>query len=393
MLKNIQQPHSRAWLRSHPRSFSTAQVRVSELTTPHRKVGKRDGVFTIRADTSVAAAAMHLAQHGLTFAMVSDERGGRTLGMVSERDFLRFAAESSGTREAAGQPVWEWMTAWERMPCVTLDTPVDTCLNMIRHRTWRQLPVLDYWGNLHSVLDARDVVTWVLDQRHREQAEQAARLDPLLLSEDGGAGWAGRSVLEVLGEKRRNTISPSAGVGPGTWRNQLDDYLQRKAQRHTVPLHGSVKEAAQQMLSERLAFLVVLEPTAEVWLTRRLTQQKRKVAGTLTERTFLHFASELGAGTRTLDVTTCDRLDFDFAFPKTMNAEESTGAPSLSDMMTPLERMLHVSLADDAAHALDLFFSKNVTHLPVTDRNDVLCGILSIRDLLRLPEVEAADGA
>lgn len=36
-----------------------------------------------------------------------------------------------------------------------------------------------------------------------------------------------------------------------------------------------------------------------------------------------------------------------------------------------------------ARRIVDIFFSKNVTHLPVIDRQNILSGIISVRDLLR----------
>ena len=55
----------------------------------------------------------------------------------------------------------------------------------------------------------------------------------------------------------------------------------------------------------------------------------------------------------------------------------------VSSVMTPWESVLHVSLTDPASKVIDLFFNKNVRHLPVIDNRAHLAGIISVRDLLR----------
>ena len=54
----------------------------------------------------------------------------------------------------------------------------------------------------------------------------------------------------------------------------------------------------------------------------------------------------------------------------------------VESIMTPIKQVLHVSLLDPATKCIDIFFSKNATHLPVIDREH-LSGIISVTDLLR----------
>jgi len=131
------------------------------------------------------------------------------------------------------------------------------------------------------------------------------------------------------------------------------------------------------MQRERLTFLVALRQAPND--ATKGGAPRHTVAGLLTERSFLHFASEWEHGKRTLDVTTCKEVDAATEEAKTVAHTEGT----VSGVMTPLENVLHVSLADDATKIVDIFFSKNVTHLPVIDRQNILSGIISVRDLLR----------
>ena len=50
-------------------------------------------------------------------------------------------------------------------------------------------------------------------------------------------------------------------------------------------------------------------------------------------------------------------------------------------MAAPNERLLHASLSDPVSELIEIFFSKNVTHLPVVD-NERFLGLISIGDLI-----------
>ena len=67
------------------------------------------------------------------------------------------------------------------------------------------------------------------------------------------------------------------------------------------------------------------------------------------------------------------------------------GIATIGQVMTPLDDVLHVSLTAPVADAIDIFFSRNASHLPVIDQGR-LSGIISIRDLLR-PYLEAGGDA
>ena len=120
-----------------------------------------------------------------------------------------------------------------------LDDTLDDALGLVKHRITRAMPVVDYYGKLHSVLSLGDAV---------------AHLDygPL----------AGMTASDVLGLKRRAEVAKDNASGAG-WREQLSAYLLRSAETHTVSSRTSVVAAAEHMLRERLSFLVVVDPPTD----------------------------------------------------------------------------------------------------------------------------------
>ena len=50
--------------------------------------------------------------------------------------------------------------------------------------------------------------------------------------------------------------------------------------------------------------------------------------------------------------------------------------------MAPLAQVAHVTLTTPVSDVIDLFFDRNVRHVPVIN-NETLLGIISMRDLLR----------
>ena len=333
--------------------------------------------LVVHSEMEIGEAAMHLAANSLTFAMVADGPGEPVRGMLSERNLLRFVTEAgdiaafAGLKptESARQTVGKWMCPREEMPWVRLDTPLAHAVGLSKHRVWRHLPVLDHWGQLHGVLDLRDAVTSVAGS-------------------DGKSYYAGSSAADLLATKRRQSLLGAAGAaaaetgaerGAG-WRAQLEQYLLEHASRHTCPMIASVEAAARQMQRERLSFLVVLETAGGAAAAAGETKPRaNRVAGLVTERSFLHIVSEWAHGKRTLDVTTCEAVGEAEASAAPPRAD---GVGGVSAIMTPLDQVLHVSLSDPATKCIDLFFTKNATHLPVIDRGH-LSGIISVSDLLR----------
>ena len=189
---------------------------------------------------------------------------------------------------SAKQNVEQWMTPKDEMPWVRLDDSLEHALGLTKHRIWRQLPVLDHWGQLHSILDLRDAVTSVVGS-------------------DGRSFYEGTSAADLLAAKRRRSLlgaeAEAGGERSEGWRSQLESYLLQHARAHTITTRASVVSAAKQMLQERMAFLTVLDAT----LPSSGKSGGNRVAGIITERSFLHLVSEWEHGERTLDVTTCEK--------------------------------------------------------------------------------------
>jgi len=211
---------------------------------------------------------------------------------------------------------------------VRLDTPLDAALSTIHHGIWRHMPVLDYYGKLHSILDLRDVLTQSIGPQ-------------------GVEVWKGCSAVDILGSKRKDRLGePSAGT---IWRDVLSAYLLEHARRHTISVSTSVEAAALQMRSEQLTFLVVREEPGP-------TGGASPVVGLVSERSFLSFCT---------------------------GPHPDGSTEPVRSIMTPLANVLHVSLTDPASQVIDIFFNNNVRHLPVIDGKGQLCGIISVRDLVR----------
>lgn len=206
-------------------------------------------------------------------------------------------------------------------------------------------------------------------------------------SEGEPAPWAGQTALDVLASKRRLRISPSekssagaSGALPPQWQAQLRSYLLDHAEAHLVSSTVSAQAAAQQMLNHKRSFLVVVDRSPSTPSSDALLP--RKVSGIVTERSFLHFASEWAHGYRTLDVTTCETINPVSSNPRAVLGDHEPTGGAISGIMTPIEHVLHVELADPASKLIDIFFTKNVTHVPVVERG-ALVGIVSIRDVVK----------
>jgi len=324
------------------RGLSTIATLAPQLH--HLKLSEQR--FTLLDSTPVSAAARHLLDSRLTFALVVDESNA-AVGLASEHRFMEYvthAGMGSFFKQGATteEPtIAEWMTRVDDMLFVKLDDEIEHAAQLFANvgdaGTFRHLPVLDYWGKLHSVLDVRDVITHAIG------------------NELGMAAWKGKTVADVLGEKRKLSVAGGAADAPDLpWRDQLEAYLLDHARSHTISARRSVEEAAKQMLQTRLTFLVVIEPGLE--------RKDDRVLGLVNERSFLPFCAS-GAATNAGAKAPVHR--------------------AVMTVMTPLAELLSVSLTDPIEAAIDTFYAHNVRHVPVIDKKGRLAGIVSARDLLR----------
>ncbi|KAJ1624930.1 hypothetical protein T492DRAFT_1147661 [Pavlovales sp. CCMP2436] len=307
--------------------------------------------FEIDVTATVADAVLHLAFWRITFACVVDlEQGGRVVGAFTERDYLRYAVRADASsffsgRDASSEPVTRAMSSAERMLSVRADTTVFASLAMVQQKIWRHVPVLNDSDRLAYVIDIRDLLIQV----------DGGRSDQPVGSEAGPGTalrgvWHGKLVADILRAKRQQKIVE------GT---TLELYLRTRAATHTISNTATIEEAARQMARERLTFLCVYErlTSPKTGLSVPSWCEKNRVVGLVNERDFVRFAAEHGG----------------------LAPHAST---LVRTIMTPLDKVECVSITDTVSTCADVFFSRNVRHLPVID-GEHLFGVLSLRDILR----------
>lgn len=106
-------------------------------------------VTASRGET-VAAAAARMGDRGVGSVMVVDD--DRLVGILTERDLVRFAAAGAG---AAGATVGEWMTADPDV--VAPGTDVVAAFASLAERGYRHIPVVDD-GALAGIVSLRDLM-------------------------------------------------------------------------------------------------------------------------------------------------------------------------------------------------------------------------------------------
>ena len=329
---------------------------IADLVPSLHRLKLAEDRFVVKASAPISHVARHLLDERLTFAIVvddvsaSDQQQGhavgitsqKVVGIVNERKLMEYAMRA-GTlsfftgREQGDSPTYTWMTPAHSMLSARLDDTLESALATLHLGIWRHLPVLDYYGRLHSILDLKDALLEVVGPRR------------------GEAAWADCTALDILGAKRKVKIMESSygddlfggGSSAVGWHEALSEYLLAHAARHTIGSHATVEDAARQMRKEALTFLVVREvqPSGE-----------SRVVGLVNERSFVAFCTD---------------------------ANVDGAAAPLASIMTPLKDIVHVNLTDSAANVIDAFYAHNVRHLPVIDSKAQLAGIISVRDLLR----------
>lgn len=126
--------------------------------------------ITARPDDDVASAIRRMAEADVGSVAVCD--GSRLVGIFTERDVLRLAAEGE---EFGRRRLGDVMTS----PPVTItpDASILDAAELMGERRIRHLPVVED-GNLHGVVGIRDLLAALVErlwQSHDEGAHETAR--------------------------------------------------------------------------------------------------------------------------------------------------------------------------------------------------------------------------
>jgi CBS domain-containing protein len=123
--------------------------------------GKGHEVLQIEADATVFEAMRQMVEANVGSLLVSD--GGRHVGIVTERDYLRRIAlerrddETTAVREVMSSP----------LVVVTPDTSIDECMAVMTDRRIRHVPVVDE-GIVVGIVSIGDVVKFTSRQQSFE---------------------------------------------------------------------------------------------------------------------------------------------------------------------------------------------------------------------------------
>ena len=108
-------------------------------------------VLQIEADATVHDAVKRMVEANVGSLLVSE--GGRHVGIITERDYLRRIALERRDDEAT--PVGEIMSS--PLVVVTPETSIDECMAVMTDRRIRHVPVVDE-GNVVGIVSIGDVV-------------------------------------------------------------------------------------------------------------------------------------------------------------------------------------------------------------------------------------------
>jgi CBS domain-containing protein len=122
---------------------------------------KGSAVFTINPEATLAEAAQELVRRNVGCLVVCSRdlaTGEQLLGVLTERDILRFCAVSGN--DLSGAAVAEIMSA--RVVTGSLQDSVEATMGLMTARRIRHLPVVS-GGRLVGLISIGDVVKWQHD--------------------------------------------------------------------------------------------------------------------------------------------------------------------------------------------------------------------------------------
>jgi len=120
---------------------------------------KGGAVHTISPEASVYEALERMAQHEVGSLVVLDERG-ELAGLISERDYARKVILKG--RASRDLEVREIMS--ESPTCVTSTHTVAQCMELMTHRRFRHLPVVEN-GQIAGLVSIGDVVRAIIEDQ------------------------------------------------------------------------------------------------------------------------------------------------------------------------------------------------------------------------------------
>jgi CBS domain-containing protein len=124
-------------------------------------------VFTVNPNTEVLEAVRKMNQRRIGALVVVDaeHRGGRVVGMFTERDVLRLV----GTlQDVAHLHVGEVMT--RDVVTITPESDLEEVQEVMKTRRVRHLPVVDKDGYLMGMVSIGDVNAWCVEHQARQLA-------------------------------------------------------------------------------------------------------------------------------------------------------------------------------------------------------------------------------
>jgi CBS domain-containing protein len=123
----------------------------------HAHLGELEPKPAISVDESASIhdAIQSMLEHQIGAVLVV--RGGRAVGIFTERDVLRRVADTGMDR---GRPVTEVMTP--NPETLSLDAGIAFALNRMIVRGYRHVPIVDKDGRPVAVLSVREVVAYIV---------------------------------------------------------------------------------------------------------------------------------------------------------------------------------------------------------------------------------------
>lgn len=215
------------------------------------------GAATVHPDTPVLEAAQLMLHHGISGVPVVD-RGGRLVGMVTERDLLRRAETGTEHRRprwltflmdpaaraedyvrSHGRKVSDVMTSDPES--VAPDAPLTDAVDLMERRGFKRLPVVRD-GKVVGIVSRANFLR-VLARRLEDAAQATAEdmdIRRRILDEVGRQGWVSNASLDVV-----------VNAGKVELDGTVDDERVRDAVRVLAENEAGVREVVDRLRVQR----------------------------------------------------------------------------------------------------------------------------------------------